>query len=138
MAKKRATSKLTVPGPIDPVQAAAWSNTLIAAYDACAERRHVEARQILAQLPPCVIRTRDAGVHYGKVVWIGDKIICVENDYRIWQWQGGPLSLSAVASVGIGNSSRVDGPTATAWIYDVIEVLPCTQAASESVESCTP
>ncbi len=52
----------------------------------------------------CLIRTYSAGVHIGDVVWINPKNsmeLKLTNALRLWKWEGGGLSLSAVARNGI-------------------------------------
>lgn len=52
----------------------------------------------------CLIRTYSAGVHIGDVVFINENNsmeLKLENALRLWKWEGGGLSLSAVANNGI-------------------------------------
>lgn len=51
----------------------------------------------------CLVRTYSAGVHIGNVISISDDgMSCVlDNALRLWKWEGGGLSLSAIANNGI-------------------------------------
>lgn len=81
----------------------------------------------------CLIRTYSAGVHIGDVVWVNpvnSMELKLTNALRLWKWQGGGLSLSAVASNGIkgGRLNR----TGEVMLTNVIEYIPTTNAAEES------
>jgi len=83
----------------------------------------------------CIIRTYSAGVHIGKVVWINPENsmeVKLENSLRLWKWEGGGLSLSAVANNGIkgGRLNR----TGEVFLTNAIEYIPTTQLARESYE----
>lgn len=138
-AKTRANnSGLAIPSAPDLEWARQIAWDLIVAYDACQQRDWESAKRLLAGVPKCVVRARDAGVHFGTLAWLGDKTVCLVDTSRIWRWEGKALSLSTVASVGIDKSSRVDGAIAVNWIYDAIELLPCTEQAIESILACGP
>lgn len=78
----------------------------------------------------CLVRTYSAGVHIGNVVWINPENsmeIKLENALRLWKWEDGGLSLSAVANNGIvkGRLNR----TGEVMLTNVIEMIPTTQEA---------
>lgn len=56
----------------------------------------------------CLVRTYSAGVHIGDVVFVDGMECKLENALRLWKWEDGGLSLSAVANNGIvkGRLSR--------------------------------
>lgn len=47
----------------------------------------------------CLVRTYSAGVHIGDVVYVDGMEVKLENSLRLWKWEGGGLSLSAVAKL---------------------------------------
>jgi hypothetical protein len=104
---------------------------ILIAIDACEERRYEDARELLKDVPICIIRTRDAGVHFGKLEFIanaqhGCYRVAMSNCRRLFNWQGA-FTLNQVA---------VDGPQSgrasiahEIHIPQVIEVIPCTDKA---------
>ncbi len=81
----------------------------------------------------CLIRTYSAGVHIGDVVWINPENsmeVKLENALRLWKWEGGGLSLSAVANNGI-KGGRLN-KTGEVMLTNVIEFIPTTDAAEAS------
>ena len=80
----------------------------------------------------CLIRTYSAGVHIGDVVHIDGMEVKLENALRLWKWEGGGLSLSAVANDGI-KGGRLN-KTGEVYLTNVIEFIPTTKAAEKSFE----
>lgn len=80
----------------------------------------------------CLIRTYSAGVHIGDVKYIDGMEVKLENALRLWKWEGGGLSLSAVANEGIkgGRLNR----TGEVYLTNVIEFIPTTAAAEKTYE----
>lgn len=80
----------------------------------------------------CLIRTYSAGVHIGDVVFINGMEVQLKNALRLWKWEGGGLSLSAVANEGIkgGRLNR----TGEVYLTNVIEFIPTTEIAEKSYE----
>jgi hypothetical protein len=81
----------------------------------------------------CVVRTHSAGVHIGDVVWVNPNNsmeVKLENALRLWKWEGGGLSLSAVAKNGI-KGGRID-VTGDVFLTNAIEYIPTTKTAEES------
>lgn len=81
----------------------------------------------------CIVRTYSAGVHIGKVVWVNpnNHMECkLEDGLRLWKWEDGGLSLSAVAENGIKggrlNREKEIGLT------NAIEYIPTTLKAEET------
>ena len=72
----------------------------------------------------CVIRTYSAGVHIGDVVAIDGMEVQLKNALRLWKWEGGGLSLSAIANSGI-KRGRIDR-TGEVYLTNVIEFIPTT------------
>lgn len=84
----------------------------------------------------CIVRTYSAGVHIGKVAWVNpdnSMELRLENALRLWKWEGGGLSLSAVANNGIrcGRLNR----TGEVFLTNAIEYIPTTEQARVSYEN---
>lgn len=81
----------------------------------------------------CLLRTYSAGVHIGDVVSVtnGTEVL-LKNSLRLWKWEGGGLSLSAVANNGIkkGRLNR----TGEIYLTNVIEFIPITEHANKTYE----
>jgi hypothetical protein len=100
--------------------------TLISQSDAPATTHPMVGRR-------CLIRTYSAGVHIGDVVAVNDGMeVHLKNSLRLWKWDGGGLSLSAVANNGIkgGRLNR----TGEVYLTNAIELIPVTNEACESYE----
>ena len=78
----------------------------------------------------CLIRTYSAGVHIGDIVYIDGMEVKLENALRLWKWEGGGLSLSAVANDGI-KGGRLN-ETGEVYLTNVIEIIPTTKEAEKS------
>ena len=84
----------------------------------------------------CLIRTYSAGVHIGTVDYIapGNSMeVRLKDALRLWKWEGGGLSLSAVANDGIkgGRLNR----TGEVYLTNAIEFIPTTPQAEKTYES---
>ena len=75
----------------------------------------------------CLIRTYSAGVHIGDVAAVNGMEVLLKNALRLWKWEGGGLSLSAVATNGIkgGRLNR----TREIYLTNVVEIIPTTEKA---------
>ena len=81
----------------------------------------------------CLVRTYSAGVHIGDVTWINPEnaMECkLENALRLWRWEDGGLSLSAVANNGVVKARLND--TGEVMLTGAIEYIPTTLKAEES------
>lgn len=78
----------------------------------------------------CLIRTYSAGVHIGDVVAVNDMEVHLKNSIRLWKWEGGGLSLSAVANNGI-KGGRLN-KTGEVVLTNAIEIIPTTETAEAS------
>lgn len=78
----------------------------------------------------CLIRTYSAGVHIGTVITTNEMEVYLKDALRLWQWKGGGLSLSAVATNGIkgGRLNR----TPEIYLTNVIEFIPISEQAEAS------
>lgn len=78
----------------------------------------------------CLIRTYSAGVHIGDIRFIDGMELRLENALRLWKWEGGGLSLSAVANNGI-KGGRLN-KTGDVYLTNVIEIIPTTIEAEKT------
>ena len=78
----------------------------------------------------CLIRTYSAGVHIGDVVFIDGMEVKLENSLRLWKWEGGGLSLSAIANNGIVKGRL--NKTGEVYLTNVIEFIPTTKEAEKT------
>lgn len=80
----------------------------------------------------CLVRTYSAGVHIGDVVLVDGMEVQLKNALRLWKWEGGGLSLSAVANNGI-KGGRLN-KTGDVYLTNAIEFIPTTTIAEKSFE----
>jgi hypothetical protein len=78
----------------------------------------------------CLIRTYSAGVHIGDVDFVDGMEMRLKNALRLWKWEGGGLSLSAVANNGIVKGRLNE--TGEVYLTNVIEIIPTTEAAEKT------
>jgi hypothetical protein len=78
----------------------------------------------------CLIRTYSAGVHIGDVVAVNEMEVTLKNALRLWKWEGGGLSLSAVANNGIVKGRL--NYTGEVVLTNAIEIIPTTPEAEAS------
>lgn len=79
-----------------------------------------------------IVRTYSAGVHIGTLKSAHGRECELVDALRLWKWEGGGLSLSAVAANGIegGRLNR----TKSVVLTEAIEYLPVTDEAWKSYE----
>jgi len=79
----------------------------------------------------CLIRTYSAGVHIGDVVAVNNGMeVQLKNALRLWKWEGGGLSLSAVANNGI-KGGRLN-KTGEVYLTNAIEFIPTSSDAEKT------
>ena len=83
----------------------------------------------------CLVRTYSAGVHIGDVVYVDGMEVKLEKALRLWKWEGGGLSLQAVANDGI-KGGRLN-KTGEVYLTNAIEFIPTTKAAEKTYEKFT-
>lgn len=78
-----------------------------------------------------VIRTINAGVHFGTLEeFDGKQMVRLSNARRLWQWAGA-LSLSEVAMKGIKiDASKISAPVDEIILTQVIEIIPCSKQSN--------
>lgn len=84
----------------------------------------------------CVVRGRDSGVFAGTVKEIQGQQVLMGNARRIWYWDGA-ASISQLAKDGTAapENCKFTVRLDSMLILDVVEVIPCTQKAMESIEA---
>ena len=78
----------------------------------------------------CLIRTYSAGVHIGTVLDVNGMECHLKESLRLWKWEGGGLSISAVANNGI-KAGRINA-TGEVYLTNAIEIIPTTPIAEET------
>lgn len=99
--------------------------------EVCAGNAQTETHPMLGKR--CLIRTYSAGVHIGDVVYVNpqNSMECkLKNALRLWKWEGGGLSLSAVATNGI-KGGRLN-KTGEVYLTNAIEYIPTTEKAEKT------
>lgn len=81
----------------------------------------------------CIIRTYSAGVHIGTVSYVNPSNsmeVKLTDAIRLWKWENGGLSLSAIANNGMkGGRCNYTGEV---YLTNAIEYIPTTAKAEES------
>ena len=82
-----------------------------------------------------IIRGDRSGVFFGQIVERKDREVTLTNCRRVWYWSGA-ASLSEMAAKGVANPKecKFRAPVDIV-VAEVIEVLPCTDEAVESLTS---
>ena len=82
-----------------------------------------------------IVRCYSAGVHAGIVAAIdGDKAVLTDSR-RLWSWKAVyGVALSGVAQFGI-IGGKIDSMNPEIYLTGVIEIIPCTNAARESIRN---
>ena len=77
-----------------------------------------------------LVRTYSAGVHIGTLQSYENMEVHLMDCLRLWKWEGGGLSLSAVATNGI-KKGRLNA-CKEIFLTNATEIIPLTQEADES------
>lgn len=97
-------------------------------------RQHGDELMDTSTSKAVIVRTFSAGVHYGRLVSRDGKEVTLEGSRRIWRWYGAN-TLSEIATAGLdAKRSRVAAPVSIV-LTEAIEIIDCTDAAVESIES---
>ncbi len=82
----------------------------------------------------CVVRTYSAGVFLGTVKERNGKEVLLTNARRLWYWDGA-ATLSQLANEGTKKpkNCKFPAPVAEVLLTEVIEIIPATTAAIESI-----
>ena len=81
----------------------------------------------------CVVRTCNAGVHFGTVSAHSGQQVVLTEARRIHYWEGA-FTLSAVAKHGIGGDSRVSCTIPEILLTDALELIPMSEKATKNLE----
>jgi hypothetical protein len=87
-----------------------------------------------------IIRTENAGVHFGTVITRKGSEVILDDSIRLWQWSGA-CSLSQLAMEGTTEQEECKFAVPIKKghvVLGVIEVIPCTEEAIKSIEGVTP
>ena len=80
----------------------------------------------------CLVRTYSAGVHLGTLKSVNGMEVLLHDSLRLWKWEGGGLSLSAVANNGIKGGCL--NRTGEVWLTNAIEIIPVAEGAWSTYE----
>jgi hypothetical protein len=79
----------------------------------------------------CVlVRTFSAGLHFGILNSAAGKEVHLTRSRRIWNWTGGALSCSEIASTGI-TGGRVAVEVQSMFLTEAVEIIPMTKEAED-------
>lgn len=79
-------------------------------------------------------RCYSAGVHTGVLVSAQGEQVILRDSRRLWRWQAkAGVALSGVAQTGLASRCKVDTENPEIALSGVIEIIPCSQAAEESI-----
>ena len=82
-----------------------------------------------------IVRCYSAGVHAGTVAAIDNDKVILKDSRRLWSWKAADgVALSGVAQFGIVGG-KIDAANPEIYLTGVIEVIPCTDAAKESIQN---
>lgn len=82
-----------------------------------------------------IIRADRAGVFYGTIIHKDGNEVELKDCRRIWYWNGA-ASLSELALSGVKrDGSKFSVTVGSITILGVIEIIPCSAEAIESIES---
>lgn len=82
-----------------------------------------------------IIRSAEAGVFYGEIAEKDGQNVVMANVRRIWYWSGA-CSISEIALSGATDPEECKFTVTVESIelFDVIEIIPCTEEAIQSIE----
>ena len=82
-----------------------------------------------------IVRGTNRGVFFGTLTKKEGTEVVLENCRRLWYWEGA-ASISQLAAEGTTrpNACNFTMPVEMILITDVIEIIPCTEAAITSIE----
>ena len=83
-----------------------------------------------------IVRSRDAGVHYGKLVAYEGRTVWLTDSRRLWSWTANSgIALSGVAMTGVNKSkSKIDALVPSITILDACEIIDASPEAAKSIE----
>jgi hypothetical protein len=83
-----------------------------------------------------IVRTYSAGVFAGYIESREGKEVVIREARRLWYWEGA-ASLSQLAQSGTSKPQgcKFPEPVGRITVLEAIEILDCTEAAQQSIES---
>ncbi len=81
-----------------------------------------------------IVRTTNAGVHYGVLASLDGQQSVLNQARRIWYWQGA-FTLSKVATAGISKNSKLSVLVPEILLNETIEIIPVTTEAAECLDN---
>lgn len=87
-----------------------------------------------------IVRAKDAGVHFGRLVKWKDRVVILERSRRLWSWHAakdGSLSGVAVHGLVAANSKVACEIPGELAILDACEIIDCSADAAVSIMAAT-
>lgn len=83
-----------------------------------------------------IVRADRAGVFFGNIKSRDGSEVCMTNVRRIWYWDGAcSISQLAVDGTAMPDNCKFSVSVAEAVILGVIEIIPCSEKARDSILS---
>lgn len=89
------------------------------------------------KLPVVMVRSKDAGVFWGKLVCVDGRTVILKRARRVWYWTGA-ATLSELATKGTSQPEGCKFPAPTAKrhaIFDVAEIIHVTPEALATLDA---
>ena len=84
----------------------------------------------------CIIRSDRAGVFFGQIENKNHDEVTIKNVRRLWYWDGAnSLSQLAVDGTAKPHECKFTVTVESMTILGVIEIIPCTDKATESIKA---
>lgn len=81
-----------------------------------------------------IARCYSAGVHSGTVVSVDGENVILKDSHRLWSWKAKDgVALSGVAQTGVQSGCKIDVVNPEIALTGVCELIPCSEAAKESI-----
>lgn len=82
-----------------------------------------------------IVRGTDSGIFFGTLEAKEGSEVLLNNCRRLWYWDGA-ASISELATNGVTNPNncKFTVTVESMYITDVIEIIPCTDAAIKNIE----
>lgn len=84
----------------------------------------------------CILRGNRSGVFFARVESLEGQQAVITDCRRLWYWAGA-ASISQIATEGVKNPKdcRFTVTVPVMVLTDVIEILPCSDAAAENIQA---
>lgn len=93
--------------------------------------------RVEGDLRPVIVRCRDAGVHYGKLVAYEGRTVWLKDSRRLWMWKAVEgIALSGVARYGVvAHESKLDVIVPNIALLDACEIIDASPEAVLKIEA---